>query len=541
MKKFHRVTFLALICASVFSNANSQGLFTSPGSIPAYNPSANQQQAPVNPVYQNNGGPSNSPMQIEIAQRLLSRLGILNEPASGVLTQPTLRALETFASQNGFYFSGQVNESFLRSLRTVAWNSGAWRKGNLKGADKLLDASGIKEAQGYLVKLGFNPGPVDGTFGPQTQSSVESFQSSQKTSIDGMITSTTLMNLKRATTANSKQLNSTVRILNWPDYIDPSVLDEFERETKIRVIYDTYGSNEELESKLKGSSEPYDVVIPTASYISSLSSQGLLQQLNKSELKNISNLDPKIMAFMESWDPGSKFALPYMWYTIGIAYNQNLINKYAPGTRPDSLSLIFDPNIARKLASCGVRVVDSPSDVSPLAALYAGIKNFNGDVNSINAVDKVLSGVKGIVSPTASDEIINSLAKGKICVAISFSGDAMQAKAAQSAGNNIQYRVPVEGGSLGFDTLAISAKSKNVHNAHAFIDYVMRPRVIAKISNLVRYANGNLNSGPYLDPSLINEPAIIPPSDVMRRLIVVPPLSSNTNSSVEKVWKKFSN
>ena len=486
------------------------------------------------------GVPGARSTNVEIAQRLLARLGLLNEQATGVMTAATSDAIRRFASQQNLIFTNQVTDQILRAMRGAAWNTGGWKKGALKGQEKLMDSTGVREAQSYLIKLGFNPGPADGTFGPQTQSSVESFQANQQTSVDGLITKTALMNLKRATLLNAADSVGTIRILNWPDYIEPTVLEDFEKQTKIRIIYDTYGSNEELESKLKTSREPYDVAIPTASHISELKANKLLRPLDRNLLKNLGNIDPKILAYLEAWDQGAKYSVPYMWFTLGIASNQRLVSKFAPNAKLDSLSAIFDPIQAKQLSACGIRIVDSASDIIPLAALSTGLKKWSNDAQSMAAAEKILMGIRDIVQPISSDEYIDALAKGKICVAIGFSGDTIQARKDATPGNSIQYRVPIEGSSLGFDTLTIPANSKNSALAHQFIDYILLPQVVGKISNTVRYANGNINSGPFIDPALLQDPGIYPPADVMKRLIVVPSLTADMKENIDRVWKKFS-
>ena len=478
-------------------------------------------------------------IDVEIAQRLLSRLGYLDEPATGIMSSSTEDALRRFALKNNLQQPVQVNENLLRTLRATAWNTGAWRKGALKGQDKLLDANGVREAQGYLVKLGYNPGPIDGTFGPQTQSSLESFQSGQQTSVDGLVTKTSLMNLKRATLLPTGSTTGTLRILNWPDYIDPQVLEDFEKETKTKIIYDTYGSNEELESKLKGSVEPYDVVVPTANNIKALTEKGYLKPLDKSALTNIGNIDSGILAYLDGWDKGAAHSVPYMWFTLGIAANPALVSKFAPNAKLDSLASVFDPDVVRKLSGCGVRIVDSAADVVPIAALYGGLKAWTNDPNSVASAEKVLLKVKGILQPISNDEYISALAEGKICLALGFSGDTIQARKDASAGNVIQYRVPIEGSSLGFDTLTIPANARNTQMALKFIDYLLRPEVIGKISNTVRYANGNAKSGPYIDKALLADPGIYPSPTVMSRLWVVPSLDDATKGQIEQAWGKF--
>ena len=484
--------------------------------------------------------PLTASVKVEIAQRLLGRLGLLNEIATGQMTPATADAIRRFATQQNLPIDGQINDQLLRAMRSVAWNKGGWSKGDIKGKDKLVDRSGIREAQSYLAKLGYDPGPLDATFGPQTQSSVEAFQASQKTSVDGLVTKTTLMNLKRATNLPAADVRGTVRILNFPDYIDPAVLEEFERETKIKVIYDTGDSDEELESKIKTATEPFDVAILTASTISNDVANGLLRPLDKKALKNLANLDPKILAYSEAWDPGAKYSVPYMWFTVGIASNSRLTAKFVPNASLDSLKSIFDPEQARKFASCGIRVVDSASDIIPLAGLYGGLKKWTNDAQSIAVARKVLMAVKNIVQPISDDEIIAALAKGKICIALGFSGDTVQARKDADPGNDIQYRIPVEGSSLAFDSLTVTSNAKHVDQAHLFIDFVLRPKVIGRISSYVRYPNGNLNSRPFIDPAMLSDPAIYPPGDVMKRLIVVPSINSGTKQDMERVWKEFS-
>ncbi len=224
--------------------------------------------------------PSGRDSKVEIAQRLLSRMGLLHETPSGTLTPATHEALKSFAAKQGLAFSGQVTDATLNALRRVLWQSQKWA-GNYKGREKLVDAQGLREAQELLNKLGFNAGPLDSTFGPQTQVATEAFQESQNVSVDGLITATVLMNLRRAANGAGAKATGVVRILNWPDYIEPSVLMDFEKEYNIRVVYDIFASNEDLQGKLRASNAPYDVVIPTGNAVPALAESGLLSPLDK--------------------------------------------------------------------------------------------------------------------------------------------------------------------------------------------------------------------------------------------------------------------
>jgi spermidine/putrescine-binding protein len=474
--------------------------------------------------------------KVETAQRLLARMGLLREAPNGMLTPGTQEAIRLFASQQGLPASSQVSDALLNSLRRVIWQSQNWASGNYKGREKLVDAQGLREAQILLGKLGFNAGPLDGTFGPQTQVATEAFQESQGISVDGLITATVLMNLRRAVNGVGATARATVRVLNWPDYIDPGVLMDFEKEHNIRVVYDIYASNDDLQTKLSAGGTPYDVVFPTANAVPAMAAKGLLGKLDKGNLKNLNNLDPRVDAALRSWDKDGSYSLPYMWYTVGIAWNPKLTARAYPGRTMDSLSNVFDAETARRFQSCGVGVVDSASDVVPLAALVGGQEKWDGK-NSLKAASAVLERLNGIVKVIPTDQYIDALASGKICVAIGFSGDAVQAQA-KSRGS-VEYRVPAEGGLLAIDAMAVPANAKNKREAHLFIDFLLRPQVIARISNTVGYANANLKAGEFMHESVKSNPAVVPSTVALSRSSPIPILSDQDQQEIARIWARF--
>lgn len=476
-----------------------------------------------------------NPAKVETAQRLLARMGLLREAPSGRLTPATLEALRSFAQQNGLAPATQVSDALLASIRRVIWQTQNWSSGNYKGREKLVDAAGLREAQTLLGKLGFNVGPLDGTFGPQTQVAVEAFQESQAVTVDGLITATVLMNLRRAVQGAGSAARNTVRVLNWPDYIDASVLQDFEREHHIRVVYDIFTSNADLQAKI-ATGVPYDVVFPTANAVPTLTAKGLLDKLDKASLKNLGNIDPRVDATLRSWDKDGAYSIPYMWYTVGIAWNPKLVARTHTNYPMDALSNVFDPERARQFQSCGVGMVDSASDVVPLAAMAAGHAKWEGK-RSIQAADQVLERLTGIVKLIPTDQFIDALANGKICVAIGFSGDAVQAQA--KARGNVEYRVPADGGLLAIDAMAIPANTRNKRDAHVFIDYILRPQVIAKISNTVGYANANLKAGAFMAESVKANPAVVPSAAALSRSIPMPVLSEQDQQDIARVWSRF--
>jgi spermidine/putrescine-binding protein len=474
--------------------------------------------------------------KVETAQRLLARMGLLREAPTGVLTPATQEAIRAFSTQHGLAPSNQVTDGLLNSIRRVIWQTQNWSSGNYKGREKLVDAQGLREAQILLGKLGFNAGPLDGTFGPQTQVATEAFQESQAVSVDGLITATVLMNLRRAVNGVGASAKATVRLLNWSDYIEPSVLQDFEKEYGIRVIYDIFADNDDLQTRLGAGGTPYDLVFPTANAVPAMSAKGLLAKLDKPSLKNLGNLDPRVDATLRAWDKEGAYSLPYMWYTIGIAWNPKLTARAFPGQPMDSLTNVFDPETAKRFQSCGVGVVDSASDIVPLAAMAGGQRKWDGK-NSIAAAGKVLDRLNGIVKVIPTDQFIDSLATGKICVAIGFSGDSVQAQT--KSHGNVDYRVPSDGGLLAIDAMAIPANAKNKREAYLFIDYILRPQVIAKISNTVGYANANLKAGEFMSESVKSNPAVVPTTAALSRSLPIPILSEQDQQDIARVWAKF--
>ncbi|MBP7493259.1 MAG: extracellular solute-binding protein [Rhodoferax sp.] len=475
--------------------------------------------------------------KVETAQRLLARMGLFRESPSGTLTPATLEAIRNFSVQNGLAPTNQVSDALLNSIRRVIWQTQNWSSGNYKGREKLVDAAGLREAQILLGKLGFNAGPLDGTFGPQTQVATEAFQESQNVSVDGLITATVLMNLRRAVNGVGAGAKATVRLLNWSDYIEPSVLQDFEKEYGIRVIYDIFASNDDLQDKLGAGGTPYDVVFPTANVVPAMAAKGLLGKLDKASLKNLDNIDPRVDATLRAWDKDGAYSLPYMWYTVGIAWNPKLTARAYPGHAMDSLTNVFDPETARRFQSCGVGMVDSASDVIPLAAMAGGQAKWNGKTSS-NAAAQVLDRLRGIVKVIPTDQFIDMMATGKLCVAIGFSGDAVQAQT--KSHGNVEYRVPAEGGLLAIDAMAVPANAKNRREAHLFIDYLMRPQVIAKISNTVGFANANLKAGEFMSERIKSNPAVVPSTAALSRSSPIPILSEQDQQDMAQIWTRFS-
>jgi putrescine transport system substrate-binding protein len=334
-----------------------------------------------------------------------------------------------------------------------------------------------------------------------------------------------------------------VNVYNWSDYIAPRVLDDFTRDTGIKVRYDAFDSNDTLETKLLAGKSGYDVVVPTAYFMERQIKAGVFQKLDKSKIANLANAWPTIASRLAAYDPGNQYAVNYMWGTVGIGYNAGKVREIlGPDGRIDSWSTAFVPAELARFKDCGVEMLDSSDDIMPAALHYLG-----RDPNSANPADlekaaDLLAKVRPSVRKFHSSEYLNALASGEICFVVGWSGDIKQAqKRAQEANNrvNIGYTVPREGTQMFFDNLAIPKDAPDPAEAHAFINYLMRPDVAARNTNFVSYANGNLASQGLIDPAILDDRTIYPDDATMAQLYTVTAHDARTTRLMNRLWTKI--
>lgn len=333
-----------------------------------------------------------------------------------------------------------------------------------------------------------------------------------------------------------------VRVYNWSDYIDEQTLKDFEKETGIKVVYDVFDSNEILETKLLTGKTGYDVVVPSATFLSRQIKAGVFQKLDKSKLPNLSNTWPEIYKRIAQYDPDNAYSINYMWGSTGIGYNIDKVKKAFPDAPLDSWSLVYNPDNLKKLKGCGVMFLDSPEDLLPSVLTYLGLPPDWSNVENVKKAADQLAKLKPYITKFHSSEYINALANGNICVAVGYSGDIFQAKTrAEQAkkGVNIAYSLPKEGAQLWFDEMAIPADAPHPEEAHIFLNYLLRADVAAKNSNYVSYANGNLKSQELLDEAVKGNPSIYPTPEVFARLFTVPTIEdSKTQRALTRAWTK---
>ena len=335
----------------------------------------------------------------------------------------------------------------------------------------------------------------------------------------------------------------TVNVYNWSDYIDPTVLEDFTKETGIKVQYDTFDANETLETKLLAGKSGYDVVVPTAYFLERQIKAAVFQKLDKSKLPNLTNAWPEIAKRLASYDPGSQFAVNYMWGTTGIGYNVKAVKaRLGEGAVIDSWDVVFKPEELAKLKDCGVHMLDSPEDILPAALQYLGLNPNSTDPKDLEKAAEMMTKIRPSVRKFHSSEYLNALASGEICLVVGWSGDIKQAqKRAAEAKNGVEiaYAIPKQGAQMWFDNLAIPKDAAHVEEAYAFINYLMKPEVAAKNSNLVSYANGNLASQKFIDKAVLDDKGVYPDEATLAKLYTVSARDQKTQRVINRLWTKI--
>ncbi|AMN54912.1 polyamine ABC transporter substrate-binding protein [Roseibium algicola] len=331
-----------------------------------------------------------------------------------------------------------------------------------------------------------------------------------------------------------------VNVYNWSDYIDETILEDFTKETGIKVVYDVFDSNEVLETKLLAGGTGYDVVVPTGTFLARQIQAGVFSELDKSKLTNLSNMWKDIEARVDKYDPGNKHSINYMWGTTGFGYNVDKV-KAALGDNPpvDSWDLLFKKENIEKLKDCGVFILDAPTELIPAALNYLGLDPDSKDPAEIEKAGELLMSVRPYIQKFHSSEYINALANGDICLAVGWSGDVLQARDRAAEADNgvtVEYSIPKEGALMWFDQMAIPADAPHKEEAHEFLNYIMRPEVMAKASNVVYYANGNKASQEFLNEDVIGDPAIYPTEEAVKNLYTVTPYPPKVNRVVTRTW-----
>lgn len=336
--------------------------------------------------------------------------------------------------------------------------------------------------------------------------------------------------------------DGSINVFNWSDYITPEALSLFTERTGIAVNYDVYDSNDTLEARMLAGSSGFDVVVPTSDYMQRQIAAGVYQPLNKDLLPNLVHMDPSLMEDVAAFDPDNEHGIIYLWGTTGIGYNvQAVADRLGEDYVVDSWSIIFDPEKIALFADCGVSVLDTNVEMIPAAMRYLGLEPTSTDAADMEAAVELLEAVRPHIRYFSSSQYISDLANGETCLAVGWSGDVFQAsdRAAEAdRGVEVGYAIPNEGAHQWFDMLVIPSDAPNPEGAHAFINFLMDPEVIAQITDYVVYANANASSLEFVDPEVVADLAVFPPDSARENMWQMQPYDSRTDRTATRLWTR---
>lgn len=345
--------------------------------------------------------------------------------------------------------------------------------------------------------------------------------------------------------ADAAAAKRSVRMLNWGDYVDTHVLDDFTRTTGIRVVLDTYDTTTAMEEKIAAADPPYDVVVTPAVHFGADVKAEKYRTIDYGRLPNAAGLMPDIQARLAVIDPGNRHGIDYMWFATGIAYNAQVASERLEMDDPASVlqtwDAVFKPETAKKFGDCGLQIIDEPEVLFPVALAYLGIgPNPRYDADFVKASD-LWARLRAVTKLFSTPDAIASLADGNVCLAVVPADFATQARQrANDAKNDVDIRfvVPREGAPLLFDVLAIPEAAPDVDAAYKLIDFLLRPDVAARNSNITRHANSVAASKSLLDPSLATDPGVYPNEATMKKLFVAKPYDARQRQLVQRFWVK---
>jgi putrescine transport system substrate-binding protein len=343
--------------------------------------------------------------------------------------------------------------------------------------------------------------------------------------------------------AGQAHAQGTLNIYNWNDYVAPDALERFQKETGIKVVYDTYDSNETLDAKLRAGKSGYDLVVPTASpFLAQQIPAKLYREFDRAKLPNFKNIDPAVLKQLDRSDPGNRFAVPHLASTTGIGYNIERIGRIMADAPVYSLRMFFDPDIVKRFQSCGVVMLDSPTDVFPAALAYLKLDPDSKSPDDLKRATDLVLRIRPYVRKWHSSEYINDLANGDACLAFGYSGDIKQAAAraveAKKRDVRIEYAIPQEGSLLSNDVWAIPADARNVDAAHKFVDFMLRPEIAALNSDAVGYPNPVPASRALVRPEVRDDPTVFMPEEVRARLYTITPAARDYERLRTRAWTR---
>lgn len=333
-----------------------------------------------------------------------------------------------------------------------------------------------------------------------------------------------------------------LNIYNWADYIHPDAITRFEEEFGIDITYDIYDSSEIVDTKLMTGRSGYDVVVHAASFTARLATVGIFHPVDFNKLPNWHHLDPNLIRRADEKYSNGLQGVPFFWGTTGITYNVDLIKERMPNAPLDSSALIFDPEIISKFTDCGISFLDDPTSVIPMAMMYLGYPANSVDLQQLKEVETLVKAVRPYITYFSSTKMLLDLPSEEVCIAMSWSGDySVASNRAKEAGIdiNLDYIIPKEGGGMWFDNMYIPEDAPHRENAYLFLNYMLRPEVIAASTDYIGYANANKSATPMVNPSLTANVAIYPDAETLQRLQTTEVLAPKEERKRSRTWTKI--
>lgn len=333
-----------------------------------------------------------------------------------------------------------------------------------------------------------------------------------------------------------------LNIYNWADYIHPDAITGFEQEFGIDITYDIYDSSEIVDTKLMTGRSGYDVVVHAASFTARLATVGIFHPVDFNKLPNWHHLDPNLIRRADEKYSNGLQGVPFFWGTTGITYNVDLIKERMPNAPLDSSALIFDPEIISKFTDCGISFLDDPTSVIPMAMMYLGYPANSVDLQQLKEVETLVKAVRPYITYFSSTKMLLDLPSEEVCIAMSWSGDySVASNRAKEAGIdiNLDYIIPKEGGGMWFDNMYIPEDAPHRENAYLFLNYMLRPEVIAASTDYIGYANANKSAIPLVNPSLTANVAIYPDAKTLQRLQTTEVLAPKEERKRSRTWTKI--
>ena len=330
-----------------------------------------------------------------------------------------------------------------------------------------------------------------------------------------------------------------LNVYNWSDYIGETTIADFQTETGIEVVYDLYASAEEMAAKVLAGSTGYDVILHSGLALHKFIKAGSYQKLDRAKLTGWGNLDPDILQIIDGFDPGNQFGVPYMWGSVGVTYNLDMVKERLPNADLTSLDTLMKPENAAALADCGISFLDSPTDAGFMVMKYLGINPDTAGPADYAKLAEAMAAIRSSITTFDNSNYLTTLPNGEVCAVNNWSGDYSVAKArATEAGIdiNLGYFVPKTGAPAWFDLWCLPVDAPNLDNAYRFVDYLLRPEVIAACTNFTGYANANKAATPLVDPAVAADPAVYPTPEILARMYTPKPQTPAQEEMLTRTW-----